>query len=191
MKIPFLDYISGAGAATDLVNTAPLVQRSTGEALPDRPALAGFLADRDLRADALRAGRLPTGDDLDQVRTLRDAVRAVIEAGTEDQAVDGAAALVQRAGAGPTLSRDPGGQWQWYVTTSPGASLADELAVLMGTGMLGAIRTLGHDRFRPCASPVCDGVFVDTSKAGRRRYCTPTLCGNRLNVANHRARRAT
>jgi predicted RNA-binding Zn ribbon-like protein len=134
---------------------------------------------------------LPTGHDLDQVRTLRDAVRAVLEAGTEDQAVDGAAALVQRAGAGPTLSRAPGGRWQWYVTTSPNASLADELAVLMGTGMLGAIRTLGHDRFRPCASPVCDGMFVDTSKAGRRRYCTPAICGNRLNVANHRARRAT
>ncbi len=114
-----------------------------------------------------------------------------MEAGTEDQAVDGAAALVQRAGAGPTLSRDPEGRWQWYVTTSADASVADELAVLMGTGMLGAIRTLGHDRFRPCVSPVCDGMFVDTSKAGRRRYCTPAICGNRLNVANHRARRAT
>ncbi|MEK8171675.1 CGNR zinc finger domain-containing protein [Streptomyces sp. M19] len=67
--------------------------------------------------------------------------------------------------------------------------LADELAVLTGTGLLGALRTLGHTRFRPCASPVCDGVFVDTSRAGRRRYCMPDLCGNRINVAKHRARR--
>ncbi|MFI0465948.1 CGNR zinc finger domain-containing protein [Saccharopolyspora sp. 5N102] len=59
----------------------------------------------------------------------------------------------------------------------------------MGTGLLGALRALGHDRFRDCASPGCNGVFVDTSRAGRRRYCMPELCGNRLNVANHRARR--
>lgn len=32
-------------------------------------------------------------------------------------------------------------------------------------------------------------MFVDTSRAGPRRYCTPDPCGNRLNVANHRARR--
>ncbi|MFE5025688.1 CGNR zinc finger domain-containing protein [Streptomyces sp. NPDC056656] len=32
-------------------------------------------------------------------------------------------------------------------------------------------------------------MFVDTSKAGRRRYCAPEVCGNRRNVANYRARR--
>ncbi|MGW1681460.1 CGNR zinc finger domain-containing protein [Saccharopolyspora sp. NPDC002376] len=29
---------------------------------------------------------------------------------------------------------------------------------------------MGHNRFRHCASPHCEGAFVDTSKAGRRRY---------------------
>ncbi|WP_244223342.1 CGNR zinc finger domain-containing protein [Amycolatopsis circi] len=38
-----------------------------------------------------------------------------------------------------------------------------------------------------CAAPDCDGVFVDTSRAGSR-YCMPDLCGNRVSVANHRAR---
>jgi predicted RNA-binding Zn ribbon-like protein len=33
-------------------------------------------------------------------------------------------------------------------------------------------------------------VFIDTTRPGRRRYCMPGLCGNRINVANHRARRA-
>jgi predicted RNA-binding Zn ribbon-like protein len=32
-------------------------------------------------------------------------------------------------------------------------------------------------------------MFVDTSRAGRRRYCVPEVCGNRINVAAHRARR--
>ncbi|WP_333908532.1 CGNR zinc finger domain-containing protein [Solicola gregarius] len=38
-----------------------------------------------------------------------------------------------------------------------------------------------------CQSPTCDGMFVDTSRAGRRRYCMPELCGNRANVVNVRA----
>jgi predicted RNA-binding Zn ribbon-like protein len=189
LKILFTDYKLGAGVATELVNTSPVVRRSTGEALVDPAALARFLAEHDVRPDALANGRQPTDDDLDQVHTLRQEVRAILEAPTEDHIVDGATALVTRAGIGPALYRDAEHRWQWYVATSSHASLADELAVLMGTGLLGALRALSHDRFRHCASPVCDGIFVDTSRAGRRRYCMPDLCGNRLNVANHRARR--
>ncbi|MGW5647945.1 CGNR zinc finger domain-containing protein [Saccharopolyspora sp. NPDC003752] len=186
MKATFNDYALGAGVATDLVNTAPEV-RSAGEVLVDPAALAHFLEEHEIRVDAL-AGGGPSAADLDQVRALRQEVRAVIEA-DEDRLVEGASALVARAVAGPSLHRDDGGRWQWHVATAPHASLADELAVFVGTGLLGALRALGHDRFRDCASPVCNGVFVDTSRAGRRRYCMPELCGNRLNVANHRARR--
>ncbi|MGW3471407.1 CGNR zinc finger domain-containing protein [Saccharopolyspora sp. NPDC000995] len=35
------------------------------------------------------------------------------------------------------------------------------------------------------------GTFIDTTRPGRRRYCMPGLCGNRINFANHRACRAT
>ncbi|MEV0696741.1 CGNR zinc finger domain-containing protein [Saccharopolyspora sp. NPDC050389] len=177
----------GAGLATSLVNTAPEV-RSAGEVLVDPAALEHFLEEHEIRPDALADGR-PTAADLDQVRALRQEIRAVIEAADEDRLAEGAAALVARAATGPSLHRDDEGRWQWHVATAPRASLADELAVLVGTGLLGALRALGHDRFRDCASPVCNGVFVDTSRAGRRRYCMPELCGNRLNVANHRARR--
>lgn len=188
MKIPFSDYTWGAGVATALVNTSALVRRSMGEALPDLAALTRFLAEHHLSPEALPEGREPTEEDLDQVRALRREVRGILEATSEDHLVEGATALVMRAGAGPVLRRDANDHWQWHVTTSREASLADELAVLMGTGLLGVLRTLSHDRFRHCASDTCDGMFVDTSRAGRRRYCMPELCGNRLNVANHRAR---
>lgn len=184
MKIPFTDYTLGADAATGLVNTSPMVRRSTGEALVDRAALARFLVEHDILAD----GRQPTDEDVGQVHALRQEVRTILEATTEDRVVDGANLLVMRAGIGPVLRRDAEGRWQWYVSTSLHASLADELAVLVGTGLLGVLRTLSHNRFRRCASPECDGIFVDTSRAGRRRYCMPNLCGNRLNVARHRAR---
>lgn len=183
MQASLSDYTAGAAAATDLVNTSPVV-RGAGEHLADRDALSRFLAEHDLRLV-----RAPDESDLDQVHVLRQQVRTILEDTSEESAVAGANALVVRADAGPVVQRDPDGRWQWYVQTAQGASLADELAVLIGAGLLGVLRALSHDRFRHCASPACDGMFVDTSRAGRRRYCMPELCGNRMNVANHRARR--
>ncbi|MDA3646884.1 CGNR zinc finger domain-containing protein [Saccharopolyspora indica] len=184
MKIDLSDYSRGAGLASDLVNSAPEVRRVSGELLVDPDALARFLAERDLDPR-----REPVAEDLLRVLELRRELRTVLDAQDEDAVAEAAGELVRRASTGPVLGRDADGRWQWQVETAPSASLADELAVLAGLGLLGALRALGHERFRACASPECDGVFVDTSRAGRRRYCTPDLCGNRINVANHRARR--
>ncbi|TMR20955.1 hypothetical protein ETD86_17025 [Nonomuraea turkmeniaca] len=183
MDISISDYAVGAGVATGLVNTAPAVR---GEALPDVDALVAFLSEHGVRGE-----RLPDGDDLHQVRLLRGEVRAVLETETEEQAVAGATVLAGWAGQAPVLRRAGDGGWQWYVPTAPGVPLVAELAALIGVGLLGAVRALGHGRFRGCAAPGCRGVFVDTSRAGRRTYCMPGLCGNRVNVATHRARRRT
>ncbi|PWK87376.1 CGNR zinc finger protein [Lentzea atacamensis] len=40
-----------------------------------------------------------------------------------------------------------------------------------------------------CGRDGCDTVFVDTSRNGRRRFCS-TKCANRVAVANHRSRQA-
>jgi predicted RNA-binding Zn ribbon-like protein len=186
MQVSLSDYAWGAGVATDLVNSSATVMVSTGDALPDPGALQRFLADHAIEPDALDDG--PTDDDLVDVHALRDVVRDVLEAETEEDAVAGATSLVSRAGRGPALRRDADGTWQWCAVSDAGAPLADELALLVGIGLLGVLRTLDHDRFRSCASPTCTGVFVDTSRAGRRRYCMPDLCGNRVNVANFRTR---
>jgi len=187
MRISIADYAVGAALAGDLVNTSPTVRSAEGEVLADSEALARFLVGHGLRLDAL-ADRPPTGEDVREVHLLRREARGIVETETEEQAVAGAAVLAGRAGLSPVLDRDAGGRWQWYVPTAPGASLAEELAALIGVGLLGAVRTLGHGRFRACVAPGCRGVFVDTSRGGRRIYCMPDLCGNRLNVANHRAR---
>jgi predicted RNA-binding Zn ribbon-like protein len=174
------DYRAGAALATDLVNTAPEVMVSTGDLIPDATALARFLADRDLHP----AAGAPTSADVAAVHELRATLRALLE--NPDPA--SAAALTTAAG-GLELVRDDDGRWQWQARSRPGASLADELALLTGTALLATVRALGPDRFRHCAAPTCEGMFVDTSRAGRRRYCVPELCGNRVNVAAHRARR--
>jgi predicted RNA-binding Zn ribbon-like protein len=174
------DYRVGAAVATDLVNTAPEVMVSTGDLIPDAAALARFLADRDLHP----AAGAPTADDVAAVHELRATVRALLENPDPVRA----AALTTAIG-GLELHEDHEGRWQWLARTRPGASIADELALLTGAALLATLRALGPGRFRHCAAPTCDGMFVDTSRAGRRRYCVPEVCGNRVNVAAHRARR--
>jgi predicted RNA-binding Zn ribbon-like protein len=44
------------------------------------------------------------------------------------------------------------------------------------------------DRIGRCDRPGCGTVFIDTSRNGRRRFCT-TRCANQAHVAEHRMRR--
>ncbi|MGW1365030.1 CGNR zinc finger domain-containing protein [Streptomyces chartreusis] len=182
MKIPLDDYAWGVTVANDLIATSPTV-RASADALPDPVALSNFLA-----AHRLQRDEPPTDADVRNVHLLRREVRGIVETETAEQSVAGATVLLRRAGLPPTLAQDDNTRWQWLLPTTPGATLADEIAALVAVGVLGVVRTLGHERFRPCEAPGCRGVFVDLSRSGRRRYCMPDLCGNRVNVSNHRAR---
>jgi predicted RNA-binding Zn ribbon-like protein len=44
-------------------------------------------------------------------------------------------------------------------------------------------------RLRECARPDCAVLFVDRSRAGRRRWCTMSSCGNKTKTAAYRRRR--
>ena len=45
-------------------------------------------------------------------------------------------------------------------------------------------------RIRQCASSNCMYWFLDTSKSGRRRWCSMSRCGNRAKVAKHYRQRS-
>lgn len=45
-------------------------------------------------------------------------------------------------------------------------------------------------RIKACEGADCGWLFVDTSKAGRRRWCSMESCGNRVKVQRYRARSA-
>jgi CGNR zinc finger/Putative stress-induced transcription regulator len=213
------DYVAAAAVATDLVNTTAEVAVSSGDQLSGVVQLERFLAEHDLVLEALADGRRVTSAELAAVHRLRRTVREIIDSaeadggnadggkadsgeadsgeaeggeadsGGGDRAAAAAGRLVSTHGAGPTLVRVAGGAQRWQVRSRPGCGVAGELAVLLGTGLLGVLHVLGPGRFRQCASPACRGAFVDVSRGGRRRYCVPEICGNRINVANHRARR--
>ena len=54
-----------------------------------------------------------------------------------------------------------------------------------------AIELLGgpdRDRIKQCGRDTCTRLYLDTSRAGSRRWCDMTLCGNRAKSASFRAR---
>ncbi|WP_433798191.1 CGNR zinc finger domain-containing protein [Actinomycetospora sp. CA-084318] len=173
--MPFDDYVWSAGLVTDLVNTSPQVWHGA-EHLPDVGTLRTFLDEHGLVARAVEPSDLPP------VQALRERLRPLIEESDPARRVAAASALTGAVG-GLTLADG------WAATVPDDASPAEVLGVVAGVGILAVHLHLGVDRFRPCSSDTCSGVFIDTSRPGRRRYCMPGHCGNRANVAAHRARR--
>ncbi|AND15709.1 hypothetical protein C5C18_10360 [Rathayibacter tritici] len=58
----------------------------------------------------------------------------------------------------------------------------------------GAVVLLGPaetTRLRRCAAPECRMLYLDTSRAGSRRWCSMQRCGNRAKVRAYRARAAS
>lgn len=188
MQVVLDDYVVGASFATDLVNTSPRVWVEAGDALADPQALHGLLDEHGLSPDALRNGRRLTGGELADVQALREEIRSILDAPTSGELVDRTDQFLQTVPHHVRLVPDAQYGYRWNAVPDSRIDLAGELALLIGYSLLGTLRTLGYERFRPCASPTCNGVFVDTSRGGRRRYCMPALCGNRINVANHRQR---
>lgn len=198
MQVLLEGYAFAATLATELANTTPEVWQGPDH-LGDLDALVGFADEFDRRAaDPADPGR-PFGlgelaraaDDrrLGAVQSLRYVVRGLIDVPVREHLVTGSTALTASAGA---LTLVSGGRAdRWAVEPTPGGGIDDALALVCGVGILGVVQSLGEQRFRQCGAPSCVGAFIDSTRAGRRRYCMPGLCGNRVNVANHRARRAS
>ncbi|MGW5700768.1 CGNR zinc finger domain-containing protein [Amycolatopsis japonica] len=180
MQVALDDYVWAAGIATDLVNTAPEVWHGEDK-LPDLDSLAAFA-----ELHSIPVNTRPS--DLRAVHRVRVTVRDLIDHPARDRLITGATALTSSIG---DVSLDAAsGRARWTVSLRQGATVADALSLICGVGILGVVQSLDVTRFRACGAPTCRGVFIDTTRPGRRRYCMPGLCGNRVNVANHRARKA-
>ncbi|WP_035812168.1 CGNR zinc finger domain-containing protein [Jiangella gansuensis] len=135
----------------------------------------------------LEVDGIPVGSaaDLDTARALRAAItraaRTLAAGGSLNTAdVD----VINAAAAGPPLIP---------------RLRADGTRDVAAPDVAGALSTLARDaielfggplaaRVRVCASPTCGLLLVDTSRPGRRRWCSMQRCGNLAKVRGHRAR---
>jgi CGNR zinc finger len=66
--------------------------------------------------------------------------------------------------------------------------LAARVKALTAAGLAHVIDDGAGARLRACSRAGCGTVFIDTSRNGRRHFCS-VRCANQVNVANHRQRR--
>jgi len=118
------------------------------------------------------------------VRRLRE----VFEAGTVAGKAERADALLVAADCRPRLvSHGPGLPFHFhYAPVRTG--LPARVKALTAAGMAHVIDDGGGSRLWACSRAGCGTVFVDTSRNGRRHFCS-VRCANQVNVANHRLRR--
>jgi len=74
--------------------------------------------------------------------------------------------------------------WGWDAALDDPRRLQWELA-LSAAELLTSDRT---ERIHKCAHEDCDWLFLDTSRAGRRRWCRMDVCGNITKLRRFRAR---
>ena len=166
-----------AGAAA-LINTG----RQTDERLPDVAALDAFVDDWRWTGE-----RTHDEAELEAVRALRPRLAELWTVG-EDEAVEIVNGLLRETRALPQLVRHD--DFDYHVhATPPSAPLADRMAVEAAMAFIDVIRAGALDRLRICEADRCIDVIVDLSKNGSRRFCGVS-CGNRMNVAAYRRRRA-
>ena len=173
------DALRGAAA---LVNTAVGAHPdSDGDTLTTTEQLEAFLG------EWAWTGRVD-GDEreLEEVRSLRPRLRALWEAGTEEECVELVNDLLRTGAALPQLVDHDGYGWHVHAT-EPDAPLARRMQVEAAMGFVDVLRSGERSRLRVCEADDCDDVLVDLSRNRSKRYCEGG-CGNRLAVAAYRAR---
>jgi predicted RNA-binding Zn ribbon-like protein len=168
-----------------------LVATVAGRLKPEPRDLLGAPADLDrwFVAAGLAPRRPGSGPaELKSGRELREAIHrlALARIARESGAPKDRALLnAWAAKAGPVPRLRPAGSGDRLEWVGGGAD-----AMLVGIAR-DAVTLLGGphaSRIRRCARPGCAFLFVDTSRAGRRRWCSMTACGNKAKVAAFRRR---
>ena len=62
------------------------------------------------------------------------------------------------------------------------------IAAVVACGIVQRVLPLPVKRFRICHGPNCSWLFIDSSKAGRRRWCDMAVCGNAAKTRRFRSR---
>ena len=143
-------------------------------------------APSDLAAWA-KAAKAPSIREFEQALALRETLYRLFDTNAQGKpaAPRDLEALNRALAAAParkTLKRGRDG-YSWDVDTKSGAALALLAPVLWSAGDLLAGPRLA--RVRRCANPECGWLFLDDSRAGKRRWCSMSACGNRAKARRH------
>ena len=178
----------GGRPSLDLVNTVR-ERWDGGRELLTSPAHLGAWLHRAGLADATVTA---TGRDLDDARTLREALDEGVRATVDARAADAGAVDLINAWATkappPPASLLPGPHGVLHAgRPAPARPVATALTAIAEDGVL-LLGTDDRTRIHICASPDCSVRFFDLSQGRRRQWCSMQRCGNRAKARAHRQR---
>jgi predicted RNA-binding Zn ribbon-like protein len=97
--------------------------------------------------------------------------------------------MMREANALPYLVRHDNFDWHLHATAHD-APLAERIRVEIGLALMDVIRSDETHRMRVCEATQCEGLLVDLSRNGSKRFCS-VRCGNRMSQIAHRERSTT
>jgi predicted RNA-binding Zn ribbon-like protein len=161
--------LKGEPLSLDLVNTVWIDAGRRRDLLAEPAGERVWLA-------AAGHGGAPAGEAARAALTeVREAIRAIVERHDDVAALNAVLArghVAERLGPdGPERTLEVEDE-RWRV---PWLAAHDVLELLR----------VGPDRIRRCASPDCVLHFYDTSRGGRRQWCSMAACGNRAKARRH------
>lgn len=176
-------WFDSGSFALDFAYTGPIGGLRADELLHAPDDLTQWLHDRFPVAVGAARSR-----DLFDAIALRDAISRMAVAASRDEALRAADIdLVNLYAATPDIPPSlPGGMMQAGRSVQTVAQALSTIA----RDAVDLFSPANAERIRCCSSDDCDVVYLDTSRAASRRWCSMQRCGNRAKVRAHRARKA-
>jgi predicted RNA-binding Zn ribbon-like protein len=138
----------------------------------------------------LRVGRRASPSDLEDARRLRETVNRLTRAtlAGDPPAKDELRELNEWARRPPLAPQaEPTLQRRWVGENSVQAALA-----LIAREAVQLLTSPDRSLIRECAArPNCSLLYLDRSRAGRRRWCEMEICGSRAKMTSYRRRQST
>ncbi len=164
-----------------LMNTA----RTSSDSLSSLASLREFL--EGYRHMWEGVARQPKSSELECIRTLRTALREVIESPDEATASQRLNLILSEHDAQPRLSVHNGEAHFHFEPID--SDMCSWLGATTAMGLASVMVEHGMDRFGSCAANDCDDVYVDASRNRSRRHCSST-CSTREAVSAYRKRQS-
>lgn len=192
-----IDFVGGV-LCLDFANTvnAWLGEECRGDYLKDfcdlvRWGVRSGALDADLAPPLLAAAEERVGEAtaiLEEARNMRGVLRRVFLARADGEMPDAGdiEALnnaVSWAMSHLELTADNGGfGWAWHRDRQPPL---DRVLWPVARSAADLLTSADPRRLKTCPADDCGWMFYDTSKAGRRRWCDMSTCGNRAKAHRH------
>jgi predicted RNA-binding Zn ribbon-like protein len=197
MSTPVAPLFLGGHPALDFLNTVFSPDGAEMETLGDGHALLDWLVGAQLlsaaAADALLSREGPKAMDVTaaKARKLREQARAWLQ---QWRAAPDRPYRTEVSKLNELIAK---GVWRQRLVSGPDGMQvleqleikdADALLPLLAWQIAALVTQEQPSLIKECAGSGCTLWFLDRTKAHRRRFCSPTACGNRAKVAAFRER---